>query len=218
MTGNSAWVRIGKSVGVDDGKGRNSGDDLGDSGPSLGADPPGDPGYGPSTGVDAGRHHLPDAQWLPVEPSAPGTGRRQHYSGPSSAGWSLECWRASGLLRRTGRSGLGMAADCSMGKAVWGGGRHWTQPHRPGQSGEQEEHPGRRGGRTPERGGGWSQCARYETLEADPGSIVVARPEGTQNLCLDQSTVLPSSTHIRRIAFVLRPYYDKKAFRIRASI
>ena len=61
------------------------------------------------------------------------------------------------------------SADCSMGKARLGGGRHWTQPHRPGQSGEQEEHPGRRGGRTPERGGGWSQCARYETLEADPG-------------------------------------------------
>ena len=35
------------------------------------------------------------------------------------------------------------SADCSMGKARLGG-RHWTQPHRPGQSWEQEEHPGGR--------------------------------------------------------------------------
>ena len=48
------------------------------------------------------------------------------------------------------------SADCSMGKARLGG-RDWTQPHRPGQSWEQEEHPGRRSRRTPERGGGWSQ-------------------------------------------------------------
>ena len=136
MTGNSAWVRIGKSVGVDDGKGRNSGDDLGDSGPSLGADSPGDPGYGPTQEygaqtrrpqADAGRHHLPDAQWLPVEPSAPGTGRRQHYSpdlpalgGAWSAGGHLGC--SGGGLRRTGRSGLGMAVGGLLhGQGSFGG-------------------------------------------------------------------------------------------------
>ena len=48
------------------------------------------------------------------------------------------------------------SADCSMGKARFGG-RYWTQPHRPGQSREQEEHPGRRGRRAPERSVGWSQ-------------------------------------------------------------
>ena len=48
------------------------------------------------------------------------------------------------------------SADCSMGKARFGG-RHWTQPHRPGQSWKQEEHPGGRSRRTIERGGGRSQ-------------------------------------------------------------
>ncbi len=48
------------------------------------------------------------------------------------------------------------SADCSMGRARLGG-RHWTQPHRPGQSWEQAEHPGGRSWRPPERGGGWSQ-------------------------------------------------------------
>ena len=48
------------------------------------------------------------------------------------------------------------SADCSMGKARLGG-RRWTKPHRPGQSWEQEEYPGRRGRRTLERSGGWSQ-------------------------------------------------------------
>ena len=85
-------------------------------------------------------------------------------TGPSNAGWSLECWRASGLFLVEGCEELGgvdwewQSADCSMGKARFGGGgRDWTQPHRPGQSWEQEEHRGRRGRRTPERGGGWSQ-------------------------------------------------------------
>ena len=49
------------------------------------------------------------------------------------------------------------SADCSMGKARLGGGRHWTKPHRPGQSRQQEEPPGRRSRRTSERCGGWSQ-------------------------------------------------------------
>ena len=49
------------------------------------------------------------------------------------------------------------SVDCSMGKARLGG-RHWTQSHRPGQSREQEEYPGRRGWRTSERGSGWGQC------------------------------------------------------------
>ena len=48
------------------------------------------------------------------------------------------------------------SADCSMGKARFGE-RHWTKPHRPGQSRQQEEPPGRRSRRTPERCGGWSQ-------------------------------------------------------------
>ncbi len=48
------------------------------------------------------------------------------------------------------------SADCSIGKARLGG-RHWAKPHRPGQSRQQEEHPGRRSRRTPERSGGWSQ-------------------------------------------------------------
>ena len=47
-------------------------------------------------------------------------------------------------------------ADCSMGKARLGG-RHWTQPHRPGQSWKQEEHSGGRRRRTIEPGGGRSQ-------------------------------------------------------------
>ena len=48
------------------------------------------------------------------------------------------------------------SADCSIGKTRLGVG-HRTKSHRPGQSREQEEHPGRRSRRAPERSGGWSQ-------------------------------------------------------------
>ena len=49
------------------------------------------------------------------------------------------------------------SADCSMGKARFGGGgRYWTQSHGPWEGRKQEKHPGRRGRRTTERGGGRS--------------------------------------------------------------
>ncbi len=47
------------------------------------------------------------------------------------------------------------SADCSMGKARLGG-RYWTQFHGPWEGRKQEKHPGRRGRRTTERGGGRS--------------------------------------------------------------
>ena len=82
--------------------------------------------------------------------------------GPSSVGWGVECWRASGLpWWRVARNWAEWTGNGSRRTAPWVkrvlGGRDWTQPHRPGQSWEQEEHPGRRSRRAPERGGGWSQ-------------------------------------------------------------
>ena len=64
--------------------------------------------------ADVQRNHLPAALGLPVEPSAPRTGRRQHHPPdfPAvGAGWvvPLELGTHSGPLRRTGRGGLGMA-------------------------------------------------------------------------------------------------------------
>ena len=61
-----------------------------------------------------------------------------------------ECRELDGVNREW------QSADCSMGKARLGGGRYWTQSHGPGQGWEQEKHPGRRGGRATERGGGRS--------------------------------------------------------------
>ena len=51
------------------------------------------------------------------------------------------------------------SADCSMGQARLGGGAIGRNPTDRGQAGSKQSNPGRRGGRTPERGGGWSQRA-----------------------------------------------------------
>ena len=64
--------------------------------------------------ADVQRNQLPAALGLPVEPSTPGTGRRQHHPPdfPAvGAGWVVppDLGTHSGPLRRTGRGGLGMA-------------------------------------------------------------------------------------------------------------
>ena len=62
--------------------------------------------------------------------------------GPSSVGWGVECWRASGCPGE-GCEELGgvdwewQSADCSMGKARLGG-CDWTQPHRRGKAGSKK--------------------------------------------------------------------------------
>ena len=130
----------------------------------LDLDPP--PGYGAQTRrpqADAGRHHLPDAQWLSVEPSASGTGRRQHYppdlpalGGAWSAGGHLGC--SGGGLRGTGRSGLGMAVGGLLhGQGPFGGGAIGRNPTDRGKAGSKKSILVDAAGGTPERGGGWSQ-------------------------------------------------------------
>ena len=68
---------------VDDGKERDSANDMGNPGRSVGSDSPGHFGNGSpqvhgaqegSSEANPGRHHFPDAQRLPVEPCAPGAG------------------------------------------------------------------------------------------------------------------------------------------------
>ena len=61
------------------------------------------------------------------------------------------------------------SADCSMGKARLGGAPLGRNPTDRGKAGSKKSILVDAAGRTPERGGGWSQRARYETLEADPG-------------------------------------------------
>ena len=189
-------------MGVDDGKGRNSGDDLGDSGPSLGADSPGDPGYGPSQEygaqtrrpqADAGRHHLPDAQWLPVEPSAPGLGD------DSTIHRTFQRWVELGVLEGIwavlveGCEELGgvdwewQSADCSMGKARFGG-AHWTQPHRRGKAGSKKSILVDAAGGPLSVAVAGANVHDTKLLRPTLESIVVARPEGTQNLCLDKGS------------------------------
>ena len=121
---NSAWVRIGKSVGVDE---RTKTiweipDHLWE-----------DCAWISQPQADAGRHHLPDAsgcQWnrLPRELGDDSTIHRtfQHWS-----------WECSGVLN--GVDWEWQSADCSMGKARLGG-----APRDRGKAGS--EHPGRRGG------------------------------------------------------------------------
>ena len=123
-------LSAGKSVGVDDGKGRNSGDDLGDSRPSLGAD---SPGIWTRPRVRGANAPTPGGCWTASSSGCavaasgtvcPGNWETTALStGPSNAGWSLECWRASGLFlrRKSGRSGLGMARRT----APWGQGPFW---------------------------------------------------------------------------------------------
>ena len=144
---------------------------LGCSGRPLGANRTGDTGVGPTQiegaqpgrpAEDAGRDYLSAAQRLPVEPAAQGVGRRQHH--PSDLPTLGRCGALEGIWavlieecqELGGVNWEWQSADCSMGKARFGG-RHWTKPHRPGQSRQQEEPPGRRSRRTPERCGGWSQ-------------------------------------------------------------
>ena len=97
------------------------------------------------------------------------------------------------------RSGL-ESADCSMGKARLGG-RHWIATDR-GKAGSKKS--------ILVSVAVAGASARYETLEADPeDQVVVARPEGTQNLCLDKGYDNPTGhgtvaafqycPHIRRI-------------------
>ena len=116
--------------------------------------------------ADAGRHHLPDAQRLPVEPSAPGTGKTD-----STIHRTFQRWVELGVLEGIwavlveGCEELGgvdwewQSADCSMGKARFGGAPLDETPPDRGKAGSKKSIPGRRGGRTPERGGGWSQRA-----------------------------------------------------------
>ena len=83
------------------------------------------------------------------------------------------------------------SADCSMGKARFGG-RYWTQPNRPGQGRKQEKHPGRRGGRALSVVVAGANVHDTKLLRLTLESIVVHRPEGTQNLCLDQRYAYPT--------------------------
>ena len=135
---------------------------------------PGDPGYGPAPGYGAQTRRPQAGCWTAssfrmrsgcqCEPSAPGTGETIALStGPSSAGWSLECWRATGLFWwRAAKNWPEWTGNGSRRTAPWArpvlGGRHWTQPHLTGAKlGARRAFLVRRGGRTPERGGGWSQ-------------------------------------------------------------
>ena len=177
--------------------------------------------------------YLSHAQRLPVEPLAQGVGNDNHPSDLPALGrggvlegiWAAlieECQELGGVDWEW------QSADCSMGvKRGWGG-RHWTQPHRPGQSWEQEEHPGGRSWRPPMSVVVAGANVRYTKLlriKLLGEIIVVAGPEGTQNLSncawtkgmtIPPATgpLLPSGTdpHIRRIGEEKLDRRGKKTF------
>ena len=86
------------------------------------------------------------------------------------------------------------------------GGRHWTQPHRPGQSWEQEEHPGHAAGGPLSVAVAGANVHDTKLLRR-PGEHRSGAP-GRQNLCLDSMTIyrprdrcawVQYCPHIRRI-------------------
>ena len=95
-------------------------------------------------------------------------------------------------LRRTGRSGLGMAVGGLLhGQGSFWGGAIGRNPTDPGQSWEQEELDAAGGPLSVAVAG--ANVHDTKLLRPTLESIVVARPEGTQNLCLDKGYVPPAT-------------------------
>ena len=197
---------------------------MGCSGRPLGANRTGDTGVGPApiegaqTGgpaEDAGRDYLSAAKRLPVEPPAQGVGGRQHH--PSDLPALGRVWGAGGHLggpdRRmpgVGRCGLGMAVGGLLHRqsAFWGGaiGRNPTDR---GKAGSKKSILVDAAGGPLSVAVAGANVHDTKLLRPTLESMVVARPPGAQNLCLDKGYDNPTGhgtvaayqycAHIRRI-------------------
>ena len=137
MSSELRWGKQGVVEDDDNGKGRDTGDDLGDSGPSLGADSSRNPGIGPAQGhgpptrcpqTDAGRHHFSGCA-----AAASGTACRRELGDDSTIHRTFQRWVQLGVLERIwsvlvkeceelgGVEWEWQAVDCAMGKARFGG-------------------------------------------------------------------------------------------------
>ena len=135
-------------------------------------------------------------------------------TGPSSAGWSWECWRASGLFWwRAAKNWAEWTGNGSRRTAPWArlvlGGAIGRNPTDRGKAGSKKSILVDAAGGPLSVAVAGANVHDTKLLRPTLESIVVARPEGTQNLCLDKGYDNPTGhgtvaafqycPHIRRI-------------------